>query len=100
MSSSRPAGGAAFVIDAMRDGLHAILDVTIVYPDGRPGMLDLFGNPHLDATWAAYEEASAQLPDRWRELVDLHQVHPLLVHTALFGGGYAGRAMAAVRRYR
>lgn len=38
------AGGAAFVIDAMRDGLHAILDVTIVYPDGRPGMLDLFGN--------------------------------------------------------
>ena len=38
------AGGAAFVIDAMRDGLHAVLDVTIVYPDGRPGMLDLFGN--------------------------------------------------------
>jgi 1-acyl-sn-glycerol-3-phosphate acyltransferase len=38
------AGGAAFVIDAMRDGLHAILDVTIVYPAGRPTMLDLFGN--------------------------------------------------------
>ena len=38
------AGGAAFVIDAMRDGLHAILDVTIVYPGGTPTMLDLFGN--------------------------------------------------------
>jgi 1-acyl-sn-glycerol-3-phosphate acyltransferase len=38
------AGGAAFVIDAMRDGLHAVLDVTIVYPAGPPGMLDLFGN--------------------------------------------------------
>ena len=38
------AGGAAFVIDAMRDGLHAILDVTVVYPAGRPSMLDLFGN--------------------------------------------------------
>lgn len=38
------AGGAAFVVDAMRDGLHAILDVTVVYPGGRPGMLDLFGN--------------------------------------------------------
>lgn len=38
------AGGAAFVIDAMRDGLHAILDVTIVYPTGSPTTLDLFGN--------------------------------------------------------
>ena len=38
------AGGAAFVIDAMRDGLHAILDVTVAYPAGRPTMLDLFGN--------------------------------------------------------
>jgi 1-acyl-sn-glycerol-3-phosphate acyltransferase len=35
------AGGVAFVLDAMGQGLHAILDVTIAYPDGRPGMLDL-----------------------------------------------------------
>ncbi len=34
-------GGVAFVIDAMGDSLHAILDVTIVYPDGRPALLDL-----------------------------------------------------------
>lgn len=38
------AGGIAFVLDAMGRALHSILDVTIVYPDGRPTMLDLFAN--------------------------------------------------------
>ncbi len=36
------AGGVAFVLDAMGDALHAILDVTIVYLDGPCSMLDLF----------------------------------------------------------
>lgn len=35
------AGGMAFVLDAMGDALHAILDVTIVYPDGPCNMVDL-----------------------------------------------------------
>lgn len=35
------AGGVAFVLDAMGEGLHAILDVTIAYPGGRPSMVDL-----------------------------------------------------------
>jgi 1-acyl-sn-glycerol-3-phosphate acyltransferase len=34
-------GGVAFVIDAMGDALHAVLDVTIAYPGGRPSMMDL-----------------------------------------------------------
>ncbi len=38
------AGGVAFVLDAMGGALHSILDITIVYPDGRPSMLDLFAN--------------------------------------------------------
>ncbi|GGK03756.1 acyltransferase [Luteimonas terricola] len=36
-------GGVAFVIDAMGDALHAVLDVTIAYPAGRPTMIDLIG---------------------------------------------------------
>ncbi len=36
-------GGVAFVIDAMGDSLHAVLDVTIVYPGGRPSLVDLIG---------------------------------------------------------
>ena len=37
-------GGVAFVLDAMGDGLHAILDVTIAYPAGRPSLADLLSN--------------------------------------------------------
>ena len=35
------AGGVSFVLDAMGEGLHAILDVTIVYPQGSVTMMDL-----------------------------------------------------------
>ena len=38
------AGGIAFVLDAMGRALHSILDVTIVYPGGRPTMFDLFAD--------------------------------------------------------
>lgn len=34
-------GGVAFVLDAMGQGLHAILDVTIAYPAGVPSLPDL-----------------------------------------------------------
>lgn len=34
-------GGVAFVLDAMGQGLHAILDVTIAYPAGCPSLPDL-----------------------------------------------------------
>ena len=61
-------------------------------------MLDLFGAPHLDRILAAYQEA-APLPAGWRERVPLHQLHPLLVHAALFGAPYGQRAAAAARRY-
>jgi len=37
-------GGVAFVIDAMGEGLHALLDVTIAYPGGRPSMIDLMAD--------------------------------------------------------
>jgi 1-acyl-sn-glycerol-3-phosphate acyltransferase len=37
-------GGVAFVLDAMGEGLHAILDVSIAYPGGSPSLLDLLAN--------------------------------------------------------
>ncbi|MDZ5444133.1 fructosamine kinase family protein [Micromonospora sp. 4G57] len=50
--------------------------------------LALFGGaPHLDRIRAAYEE-TWPLADGWRERVPLHQLHLLLVHTALFGATY------------
>jgi len=35
------AGGVAFVLETMGEMLQSIVDVTIVYPDGRPTMIDL-----------------------------------------------------------
>lgn len=37
-------GGVAFVVDAMGDGLQSLLDVTLVYPGGRPTIVDLFAD--------------------------------------------------------
>ncbi|HEY6641963.1 acyltransferase [Povalibacter sp.] len=36
------AGGVAFVLNALGDALHSILDVTIVYPEGHSTLKDLF----------------------------------------------------------
>ena len=72
--------------DAGAHGGHRITDLA---------MLALFGAPQLGRVLAAYAEASEHLPDRWRDLVPLHQVHPLLVHAVLFGGGYVAQAERA-----
>ncbi len=47
---------------------------------------------------AAYDEADP-LADGWQDRVALHQLHPLLVHAALFGGGYGARAAEAASRF-
>jgi fructosamine-3-kinase len=62
------------------------------------GLLRLFGAPHLERIVAAYEE-SWPLPPGWRERQGLHQLHPLLVHAALFGGGYGRWAAEVARAY-
>ena len=36
------AGGVGFVLDAMGEALHSLLDVTLIYPHGRPTFGDLF----------------------------------------------------------
>jgi 1-acyl-sn-glycerol-3-phosphate acyltransferase len=36
-------GGVAFVVNAMGDIIHSLIDVTIVYPGGRPSLVDLLG---------------------------------------------------------
>ena len=80
--------GGAVLIDPAAHGGHPETDLA---------MLALFGLTHLGTVLSAYTEA-AGTPDGWRERVPLHQLHPLLVHTVLFGGGYAGQAVDAARR--
>ena len=76
------ASGGAVLVDPAAHGGHRETDIA---------MLALFGLPHLDRVVAAYDEA-APLAMGWRERVALHQLHPLLVHSVLFGGGYVRRA--------
>ena len=78
------------LIDPAAHGGHRLTDLA---------MLALFGTPHLGRIQAAYAEASDQLPDGWDELIGLHQLHPLLVHAELFGGGYHAQALGVARHY-
>ncbi|MEV5754391.1 fructosamine kinase family protein [Actinoallomurus sp. NPDC052308] len=59
-------------------------------------MLELFGAPQFDRIIAAYDEV-APLAAGWRQRVPLHRLHPLLVHTVLYGRAYRGQALDAAR---
>jgi fructosamine-3-kinase len=78
-----------WIIDPAAYGGHRELDLA---------MLSLFGLPHLPRVLEAYEE-HAPLAEGWEERLPLHQLFPLLVHAALFGGGYGTRAAEAAARY-
>jgi fructosamine-3-kinase len=62
-------------------------------------MLTLFGCPQLARVLDGYHEV-APLAEGWEDRVPLHQLFPLLVHAALFGGGYGARAADAARALR
>jgi fructosamine-3-kinase len=72
----------AWLIDPAAHGGHRETDLA---------MLALFGLPQLPRVLAAYQEVHP-LADGWEERIGLHQLFPLLVHAAMFGGGYGDRA--------
>lgn len=79
------------LIDPAAQGGHGLTDL---------GMLSLFGAPHLDTILSAYGEAAAhRLPSRWRDLLELHELHHLLVHAVTHGPGYGDRAVQIARGY-
>ncbi|MFH8990458.1 fructosamine kinase family protein [Streptomyces sp. NPDC017940] len=79
--------GHVRLIDPAAHGGHRETDLA---------MLRLFGCPHLDRVLGGYQEG-APLADGWQDRVGVHQLFPLLVHTVLFGRGYAEQAVAAAR---
>lgn len=83
------------------DGVEAVLIDPAAHGGQREtdlAMLALFGAPHLERVLAAYD-AAWPLADGWRDRVALHQLHPVLLHAVLFGGGYAAQALRIARRY-
>ncbi len=79
----------AVLIDPAAHGGHRLTDLA---------MLALFGAPGLVAILGAYAEA-AGLPDGWRDLIGLHQLHPLLVHAVTHGPRYGEEAGRVAQRY-
>jgi len=79
----------ATLIDPAAHGGHRETDLA---------MLALFGAPQLRDIVEGYQECSPLAPG-WAERVALHQVHALLVHAVLFGGGYAMTCRSVLARY-
>lgn len=60
--------------------------------------LTVFGAPHYEDIIAGYDEVL--LPaDGWRDRVGLHQLHILIVHASLFGGGYGNQTVGTAKKY-
>ncbi|MDO4900900.1 fructosamine kinase family protein [Actinomyces sp.] len=88
--ADRGAGGTVGVlIDPLAQGAHAETDLAA---------LGVFGQPYLERIVSGYHEVSP-LADGRRERVGLHQLHLLMIHVFLFGGGYGPQAAAVARRY-
>lgn len=82
------ADGRVWLVDPAAHGGHRETDLA---------QLALFGGaPHLATILAAYQERWP-LADGWPERVALHQLHLLLVHTALFGAAYRDVVVSAAR---
>jgi fructosamine-3-kinase len=82
------AGGRPYLVDPAAYGGHREVDLA---------MLRLFGSPSARC-FDAYAEAHP-LADGHEERVGLWQLFPLLVHAALFGGGYGASAARTAARY-
>lgn len=80
-------GGRGWLIDPAAHGGHRETDLA---------MLALFSAPFLGEIVGGYT-ATVSLAGGWRSRVPLHQLHPLLVHACLFGGGYAAQVRSAAR---
>ena len=81
-------GGPVYLIDPAAHGGHRESDLA---------QLSLFGGaPYLSDIIAGYQREWPLSPG-WPSRIALHQLHLLLVHTALFGSGYRDVVMAAVR---
>lgn len=80
---------AAWLVDPAAHGGHRETDIALLHLWG--------GAAHLDRIVAAYQEVWP-LAEGWRQRMPLHQLHLLLVHTAMFGAGYREQVMDAVAR--
>lgn len=75
--------------------LAALIDPAVYRADAEVELafIDLMGGMGR-AFWSAYDEAAGIRPGFWEARRRVYHLYPLLVHAALFGGGY-GHSVAA-----
>jgi len=81
--------GGATLIDPAAHGGHRENDLAL---------LALFGAPQLERIRAGYDEVHP-LAAGWQDRVGLHQLHCLLVHVVVYGGGYADQTLRVAAAY-
>lgn len=82
-------GVVGVLIDPACQGGHAESDLA---------QLTVFGAPFVEDIYAGYNETSP-LAEGWQERVGLHRLHMLIIHAALFDGGYGRETVAAAGPY-
>lgn len=77
----------------------ALIDPAVYYADAEIELafIDLMGGMG-PPFWKSYNERRAIDDGFWRSRCGLYQLYPLLVHAALFGGGYGGSVDRIARR--
>lgn len=85
---------------ALADGTPVVYDPAVSVSDAEAelAMLELFGAPP-PGFWPAYR-ATAGLAPGYERRRPLYQLHHLLNHALLFGGGYVAQSLAAAERLR
>ena len=80
---------AGILIDPASHGGHSESDLA---------QLGVFGADFIPDIYAGYEEVSPLAPG-WEERIGLHQLHMLIVHAAIFGGGYGAAVIDIAQKY-
>lgn len=77
----------------------ALIDPAVYYADAEVELafIDLMGGVG-PPFWKSYNERRPIDDEFWRSRCGLYQLYPLLVHAALFGGGYGGSVDRIARR--
>lgn len=85
---------------ALADGTPVVYDPAVSVSDAEAelAMLELFGSPP-PGFWSAYR-ATAGLAPGYTRRRPLYQLHHLLNHALLFGGGYLAQSLALAERLR
>jgi Fructosamine-3-kinase len=79
----------ATLIDPAAQGGHAEEDIAALH---------MFGAPYLSKIIDGYQSVS-QFASGWEDRVALHQMHILVIHSYLFGGGYVGQCVEVAASY-